>query len=77
MAHGNPSQQLKFEWSMQEMDSNETDTDLMGQDSSDNLPANLLQLDDDFTTQRTYRCVATNSVGPGNYCELIVDGERC
>lgn len=77
MAHGNPLQQLTFEWSVQEADSNETDTDLLGQDSSDSLPANLLQLDDDFTVQRTYRCVATNAVGPGNYCEIIVDGRSC
>lgn len=75
MADGNPQQVLEFEWSLQELGSNETESDLQGRDSSDRLPANLLLVDQDFTVQRTYRCVATNEVGQGNFCELKVDGK--
>lgn len=65
---------MEFAWSVQEQDSNETSGDLQGRDSYDDLPANLLAIEADVSTQRVYRCVATNAVGTGLMCDIKVDG---
>lgn len=75
VAVGNPSTTMDFAWSVQDQDSNETDSDLQGRDSSDNLPANFLVIEADVSTQRVYRCVATNAVGTGLMCDIKVDGK--
>lgn len=40
----------------------------------DRLPSSFLLLNDEFTTKRTYRCIPTNAVAVGEYCEIVVAG---
>lgn len=37
-------------------------------------PSSFLVLSDEFTAERTYRCIPTNPVGVGDYCEIVVAG---
>lgn len=66
---------MEFMWSVQDLDNNETMSNLQGRDSSDDLPAHFLLVDPDVSTQRVYRCVATNAIGQGPACEIKVDGK--
>lgn len=65
---------MDFEWSVKS--DNET-SGLQEVRSSDSgaYPASFLILNNDFTVQRTYRCVANNSVGVGTFCEIEVAGK--
>lgn len=55
---------------------NETKLELEVRNSeSGGLPASFLILNNDFTVQQTYRCVANNSVGSGQFCEIEVAGK--
>lgn len=65
---------MDFEWSVKS--DNET-SGLQEVRSSDTgaYPASFLILNNDFAVQRTYRCVANNSIGVGTFCEIEVAGK--
>lgn len=40
-----------------------------------NISTSFMLLDDDLTVQRVYRCMANNSLGAGQLCEIEVSGK--
>lgn len=68
MADGNP-EDYKYEWDYKS--ENETDAD-QGEGEYRNKKS-YLQLGD-VPQKRTYYCRANNTVGPGTYCEITVEG---
>ncbi|XP_037031703.1 hemicentin-2 isoform X5 [Bradysia coprophila] len=71
-AIGNPTE-MDFEWSVKS-DNETTGLQEVRNSDSGGSPASFLILNNDFTVQRTYRCVANNSVGVGTFCEIEVAG---
>lgn len=67
--------QINFEWSLKSDNETTVISEVRNSENS-GLPASFLKLDDDFTVQRTYRCVANNSVGQGQFCEIEVAGKK-
>lgn len=64
---------MDFEWSVKS--DNETNGLQEVRSDSGAYPASFLILDKEFTVQRTYRCVANNSIGAGTFCEIEVAGK--
>lgn len=67
--------QSDFVWSLKS--ENETDVSDKGIDqfeTSQSKNHGFLILSDDFTNTRTYYCVANNSIGAGQSCQIEVTG---
>lgn len=67
--------QASFEWSV----TKENDTILLDEQKqieNDGVDAvSFLALNDDYNKERTYSCVANNSVGTGIMCSIKVEGK--
>lgn len=71
VADGNPDE-YKYEWDFKS--ENETDVDKQ-LDFKNRNTRSYLKLGD-VPQKRTYVCRANNTVGPGTYCDITVEGKQ-
>ena len=72
VADGNPDD-YKYEWDFRS--ANETEAERVF-DTEIRNKKSYLKLGD-VPQKRTYICRANNTVGPGTYCEITVEGKYC
>lgn len=67
--------QVSFEWSVR----TENDTEFLNEqksiENSESDAVSFLSLNDDYNQERTYSCIANNSVGIGGMCSMKVEGK--
>lgn len=67
--------QVSFEWSV----TKENDTVLLNEqtqsENEEDDAISFLSLNDDYNKERTYICIANNSVGIGIMCSIKVEGK--
>lgn len=66
---------MSFEWSV----TKENDTDVLGEqkqtENDRDGAVSFLSLNDDYNKERTFNCIANNSVGIGIMCSIKVEGK--